>query len=78
MSYQNLHENKHNELLAVLSYDTDKLKRYLEENKPKLVRDQKEAFYKVMDAVSNLNGGIYFLDASVVLEKHFLLTYSWQ
>lgn len=44
MAYQNLHENKHNELLAVLSYDTDKLKRYLEENEPKLVRDKKKHF----------------------------------
>lgn len=62
-----------NELLAEISYDADKLKKYLEENEPKLVRDQKEAYDKIMDAVSNINGGIYFLDAPGGTGKTFLI-----
>ena len=55
------------------NYDTDLLTAYIEENEPKMVQDQKEAFDKITRAVFDRRGGIFFLDAPGGTGKTFLI-----
>ncbi|GBM23366.1 hypothetical protein AVEN_258860-1 [Araneus ventricosus] len=48
------------EELTESNYDTDVLTAYIEENEPKMVQDQKEAFEKITRAVFDRLGGIFF------------------
>ncbi|GBN30281.1 hypothetical protein AVEN_137091-1 [Araneus ventricosus] len=47
------------EELSERNYDIDVLTTYIEENEPKMVQDQKEAFEKITRAVFDRRGGIY-------------------
>ncbi|GBN97890.1 hypothetical protein AVEN_19207-1 [Araneus ventricosus] len=56
------------------NYDTDVLTTYVEENEPKMVEDQKEAFDKIAKAVFDRCSGI-FLDAPGGAGKTFQINF---
>ncbi|XP_025064597.1 uncharacterized protein LOC102373996 [Alligator sinensis] len=57
---------------AETSYNIDQPTKYIQDNKPSLVSDQREAFNKITQAVFNGSGGIFFLDAPGGTGKTFL------
>lgn len=60
------------ELIRETSYDTKSLIVYVNENLPKLLSDQRNAYSIIMNSVSQQNGGIYFLDAPGGTGKTFV------
>lgn len=56
-----------------MSYDTDRLRRYLEANIDRLVPDQNRAYDVIIDAVEHERGG-FFIDAPGGTGKTFLLS----
>lgn len=61
------------ELLRETSYNTDDLEHFVSENVQHLVADQKIAFDKIVNAVDNGLGGMYFLDAPGGTGKTFVI-----
>lgn len=57
-----------------MSYDTDRLRRYLEANIDRLVPDQNRAYDVIIDAVEHERGGFFFIDAPGGTGKTFLLS----
>jgi len=54
------------------SYDNNHLSVLINENLPKLVRDQRQAFDSIIDSVQNNKGKIFFVDAPGATWKTFL------
>ena len=62
------------EELIERNYDTDELSAYIQENEPKLVQNQKEAFDQITRTVLGQRGGMFlFLDAPGGTGKTFLI-----
>lgn len=62
------------DLLRESTYNLQELGMYLEENLPRLQEEQKMAYEKIMEAISNQCGGFYFLDAPGGTGKTFLIS----
>ena len=45
------------------SYDTEQLAAFINENEPRMLLDQKQAFNTIMARVNHAQGGLFFLDA---------------
>lgn len=60
------------ETMLIRRYNFDELKEFIEENLPKLVTDQKQAFNTIIDSVTNNEGKLFFLDAPGGTGKTFL------
>ncbi|XP_023247714.1 uncharacterized protein LOC111643757, partial [Copidosoma floridanum] len=54
-------------------YDHNYLYNYVEQNLPKLVPDQRQAFDRIIDSVLNSSGKVFFLDAPGGTGKTFLI-----
>ncbi|KAK7097307.1 hypothetical protein V1264_004307 [Littorina saxatilis] len=61
------------EVLAETSYNVEELADYIQENEPKLVPDQREAYTKITHSALTENGGIFFVDAPGGTGKTFLI-----
>lgn len=63
-----------NPLKATLKrpYDSNQLNAYIEENYPKLVPDQHQAFNMILDSVEHNKGKIFFINAPGGTGKTFL------
>lgn len=51
------------EILRETSYDKERLDSYVQENEPRLVPDQRNAYQEVLKSIEDGSGGIFFLDA---------------
>ena len=60
------------ERMRETSYDIISLTEYVNENEPKLFHDQRTAYSTIENSISQLNGGIYFLDAPGGTGKTFV------
>jgi hypothetical protein len=60
------------EVLRETSFDVDALTTYINENEPKLLPDQREAYAIINERVTNNTGGIFFLDAPGGTGKTFV------
>ena len=56
--------------LREMTYDIATLDSYVEENKGKLLQDQRQAYDTITDAVRNHKGEIFFLDDPGCTGKH--------
>nr|XP_042898738.1 uncharacterized protein LOC107440395 [Parasteatoda tepidariorum] len=61
------------EILRATNYNTDEMTSYIDSNEPNLVQDQKEALEKILFAVFNDVGGIFFVDAPGGTGKTYLI-----
>ena len=61
------------EMLRETSYDVEQLEKYVLENEPLLVPDQRSAFNAILDLVNQKTGGIFFLDAPGGTGKTFVI-----
>ena len=60
------------EVMRETSYDLMKLTRYIDENLPKLLPDQRHAYSTILESINNNRGGLYFLDAPGGTGKTFV------
>lgn len=70
---RNLNYHQNRDYLRETSYNIEKLRQYLENNKQKLNTNQQLIFHKIMQVISDKKGGIYFMDAPGGTGKTFLL-----
>lgn len=61
------------ELTKELNYNGDELRRYIEENKPKLTQAQRIVYNTIINRIDTNAGGIIFLDAPGGTGKTFLI-----
>ncbi|RCN50729.1 hypothetical protein ANCCAN_03114 [Ancylostoma caninum] len=61
------------EVLRERNYNTEELGRFVQDNEPLLVSDQRLAYEAIMDMIRNGNGGLFFLDAPGGTGKTFLI-----
>ncbi|KIH61447.1 hypothetical protein ANCDUO_08283 [Ancylostoma duodenale] len=61
------------EVLRERNYNTEELERFVQDNEPLLVPDQRLAYEAIMDMIRNGNGGLFFLDAPGGTGKTFLI-----
>ena len=61
------------EMLRETSYDVKQLEKYVSENEPLLVIDQRVVYNAVLDLVNKRTGGILFLDAPDGTGKTFVI-----
>ncbi|KAG8235350.1 hypothetical protein J437_LFUL015859 [Ladona fulva] len=61
------------DILRERCYDVEKLKAFVDINKPLLTSEQKEAHDTIFDLISSERGGIFFLDAPGGTGKTFLI-----
>jgi hypothetical protein len=61
------------EMVRETSYNLDSLRKYVEENEPKLLNEQRAAYSLLVDQVMHKVGGLYFLDAPGGTGKTFVL-----
>lgn len=64
--------NNASDVILTRSYDNNELSDSINENLPKLVRDQRQAFDAIINSVLNNRGKIFFLDAPGGTGKTFL------
>lgn len=56
------------------TFDVNELASFVQMNLPNLVHEQRIAYEKIMDAVTNQEGGLYFLDAPGGTGKTYLIS----
>ncbi|RCN34924.1 hypothetical protein ANCCAN_19224 [Ancylostoma caninum] len=61
------------EVLRERNYNTEELERFVQDNEPLLMPDQRLAYEAIMDVIRNGNGGLFFLDAPGGTGKTFLI-----
>jgi hypothetical protein len=61
------------DILQERNYNIDELQRFVDNNKPLLVDDQRLAYNRIMESVERGNGGLFFLDAPGGTGKTFLI-----
>ncbi|PAA84583.1 hypothetical protein BOX15_Mlig017082g4 [Macrostomum lignano] len=66
-------ENLSREMLRETSFDREQLRQFIEENEPRLLPEQAEAYQEVLRRVNDNLGGILFLDAPGGTGKTFLI-----
>lgn len=60
------------EIIRETSYDISSLSRYINENEPKLLPDQRNAYSTIVNSISDQIGGIFFIDAPGGTGKTFV------
>jgi hypothetical protein len=68
-----LSDGSKREMLRETSYDLDQLNKYVSENEPLLVTDQKAAYNEILGLVNKKTGGLIFLDAPGGTGKTFVI-----
>jgi hypothetical protein len=70
---RNLANRLSREMLRETSYDLKQLDKYVSENEPLLLTDQRSAYDTILDTVNKETGGIFFLDAPGGIGKTFVI-----
>ena len=69
----NITDQFNGDILSEKNYDVDRIRNFVETNKPLLVNDQLIAYNTIKDATTtNDNGSIFFLDVPGATVKTFL------
>jgi hypothetical protein len=56
-------DHLNHEIIRETFYDIARLKQQIETDEPKLLPDQKIAYFTIIESVQHKKGGIYFIDA---------------
>ncbi|XP_071577140.1 uncharacterized protein [Temnothorax nylanderi] len=67
------YEGLNRDILREKNYNIDELEKFVENNKPLLVDDQRLAYNAILDKITNGKGGIFFIDAPGGTGKTFMI-----
>jgi hypothetical protein len=66
-------EELNRDILREKSYNVAELETFVDNNKPLLLEDQRQAYNRFMNSIEIGNGGLFFLDAPGGTGKTFLI-----